>query len=182
MRILIDKIPTEGMTLQADIPPDNFPGLRDISVGTEARFTAPVRINLLAMRAGSFVSVTGTLEASVGLACSRCLREFSTRLRPAFEAFYTDRQEPVTPAAVDEEETGLDPETIGLFYFKGKEIDLSTAIEEHLILALPIKPLCEDDCKGLCPRCGANRNTTVCDCDNDNLDPRFAVLKKLKKP
>ena len=62
----------------------------------------------------------------------------------------------------------------------GSTIDLAGIILEQLVVNLPIKPLCSDGCKGLCPKCGANRNTETCGCVDDDVDPRFEILKKLK--
>jgi uncharacterized protein len=63
----------------------------------------------------------------------------------------------------------------------GREIDLSEAVRQYILLAMPMKPLCREDCAGLCPRCGCNRNIDSCDCSDSGVDPRFAVLAKFYK-
>lgn len=62
-------------------------------------------------------------------------------------------------------------------YNEKKQIDLSQLIKELIILSIPMKTLCEDECKGICPKCGANLNLSECNCDNDEIDIRFASLK-----
>ena len=70
-------------------------------------------------------------------------------------------------------------EDINTAYYQHGQIDLAELIHEQLYLVLPMKPLCKDDCQGLCPVCGANRNTTACTCETTWTDPRLAGLKAL---
>jgi uncharacterized protein len=62
-----------------------------------------------------------------------------------------------------------------------EEFDLLPIVRERIILALPLKPLCREDCKGLCPHCGASRNTESCDCTDERQDERWSQLRKLKE-
>jgi uncharacterized protein len=78
------------------------------------------------------------------------------------------------------EETELLAEEIDLIPFDGDEIDLVEGLQEQLVLALPLKPVCGQDCKGICPKCGADLNRMPCGCEKDRIDPRMAVLGKLK--
>ncbi len=61
----------------------------------------------------------------------------------------------------------------------GEHVDLDDLVREQILLALPTRQLCRDDCKGLCPTCGANLNQTTCDCSAEEIDPRFAALAQL---
>ena len=70
---------------------------------------------------------------------------------------------------------------IGVSYYKDDQIDLGEMMREQFYLALPMKPLCNDDCKGLCPICGTNLNRGTCDCNRQWEDPRLAALKTLRK-
>ena len=65
-------------------------------------------------------------------------------------------------------------------YYLGDRIDLGEVVREHVALQLPMKPVCRDDCRGLCPQCGANWNEGTCDCRPDDMDPRLAVLRSWK--
>jgi hypothetical protein len=70
---------------------------------------------------------------------------------------------------------------LDLFPFDGDKIDLEPLFREQFVLAIPYAPLCREDCKGLCPQCGIDRNTSTCSCEKP-IDPRLAVLKGLKLP
>jgi uncharacterized protein len=84
-----------------------------------------------------------------------------------------------TASAVDaEQEIGDDD--IGVSFYQDDEIDLGELLREQFYLALPMKPLCREDCQGLCPVCGTNRNTAPCDCKTDWVDPRMEALRNLR--
>ena len=111
------------------------------------------------------VLVQGTLEAAVQGECARCLEEnVPLTLTLPIDELY------VYPATPDAEYSVPDS---GL-------LDLAPLIREEVIVQTPITVLCRPDCAGLCPDCGANLNDGPCDCDKDNIDPRFAALKQLK--
>jgi DUF177 domain-containing protein len=77
------------------------------------------------------------------------------------------------------EERSLEADELAASFYEDDRIDLGQMILEQIVLALPMKPLCKVDCRGLCPECGANRNATSCDCEIDDTDPRWATLKTL---
>ena len=85
---------------------------------------------------------------------------------------------PAPVAAAAEEE--LSAADLDLDYYTGEVVDLQTILKEQIILMLPIKPLCEEVCKGLCPRCGANLNRETCHCQPESVNSPFADLAKLK--
>ncbi|RME68679.1 MAG: DUF177 domain-containing protein, partial [Nitrospirae bacterium] len=66
-----------------------------------------------------------------------------------------------------------------LGFYKNDELDITSIVQEQILLNLPMKPLCMPECKGLCPRCGMNLNTGTCDCPRTEIDPRWSALKKL---
>jgi uncharacterized protein len=114
--------------------------------------------------------VAGTLE----LTCGRCLEPFTLPVAGDFDLRYVPRAENVGEG---EREVGEDDLTTA--FYDDDQIDLSELISEQLHLALPMKPLCSEGCKGLCPHCGTNLNTDSCDCSEKWEDPRLAVLKDL---
>jgi uncharacterized protein len=114
---------------------------------------------------GRSLRVTGTISAESAGVCNRCLSEFAS---------------PVTiPFAEDFQKAGQTTAEGDLTVYSGEEIDLSELIREAVILAEPLKALCSQDCKGLCPKCGVNLNQTTCSCDRFTVDPRLAALEKL---
>jgi uncharacterized protein len=76
---------------------------------------------------------------------------------------------------------GLERDELAVSFYRDGRIDLSHMVVEQIVLALPMKPLCKPDCRGLCALCGANRNLESCDCAPEESDPRWAPLKTLQK-
>jgi len=113
--------------------------------------------------------VTGIIEVAAKAQCSRCLIATPIYLNINFSLKYSD---------ID---IILDSEDEDIIQFHGDEIDLYPKVAEEIVLNWPSQVLCKSDCKGLCPNCGANLNTSVCKCKIDNVDPRLAVLKQLLK-
>lgn len=118
------------------------------------------------------VLVHGEIRATVPQVCSRCLEPFPARVQAGVDVRLVPR-----PATADNVELASDD--LDVDFYKKDELDLNALIETETTLALPMKPLCRDDCLGLCPVCGGNRNVTVCACDKRATDPRLAVLKDL---
>jgi uncharacterized protein len=77
-------------------------------------------------------------------------------------------------------EVELSGDELDLSFYEGDQVDLSPLVREQIILALPTRPLCRDNCKGLCASCGINLNTQACSCTVSGGDPRLAVLRTLK--
>ncbi|MCK7469944.1 MAG: DUF177 domain-containing protein [Desulfomicrobium escambiense] len=100
----------------------------------------------------------GDPDTAVRLSCGRCLAEFIGPLATDFALTYA-REAPAEAGRRAEPETHeVEAEEAGLIYFRGEEIDLTDGIQEQVILALPLRPLCREDCKGLCAACGADLN------------------------
>jgi len=128
----------------------------------------PVRVEGQIENLGDRVfQVTGQIEVAANALCSRCLTATQIRLSISFSLKFSD--------IISESEN----EDIIQFY--GDEIDLYPKILEEIVLNWPSQILCKSDCRGLCPNCGANLNTTVCKCKIDNIDPRLVVLKQFLK-
>jgi uncharacterized protein len=121
----------------------------------------------------------GRLQATLELDCVRCLEPWELRLGEDFDLVYLPQSANVGPE--DEEERELTDEDMAVAFYRAQQIDLRLMIWEQLNLALPMKPLCKEDCRGLCPQCGTNRNVASCQCAPENLDPRLSVLKSLLK-
>jgi uncharacterized protein len=138
--------------------------------GMPWRFAGPVELSLDLQEAGSDVVVRGTVRGTVELPCRRCLQTVLTDLDEELTLFYRDG---VTVLEAEAEEVYAMPP-------RGQDLDLSAAIREHVLLAVPQFALCEESCRGLCPRCGTNLNQTSCDCVVEDEDPRWAALRRLR--
>ncbi len=121
-------------------------------------------------RDGADVLVQGEIGALVPQVCGRCLESFPARVRAAVDLRLVPR-----PSTAENVELGADD--LDVDFYAGEELDLGALIETETTLALPMKPLCRADCRGLCPVCGGNRNVAHCDCAARPPDPRLAALR-----
>ena len=141
------------------------------------QFPAPVPVELRFYRLGEDLFFHGRFESAVNGSCARCLGTYPFQLKEDFQFVLKPAGE------LSDEEGGdeLGADDVSLSFYSGDEVDLSPLIREAMILSLPTRPLCGEECRGLCPRCGANRNTTECGCRDDWADPRLEVLRTLKR-
>ena len=179
MQIRTDTVPKQGLIIDTQEPFDRFQSLLEMDRKNECRFLSPVLIRARIRNLPPYIEVTGTLDAKLRLSCSRCLGRYAHGLSTSFSVTYCRAGHAPTPE-ISESEVEWTGEDSDLYYFKGDIIDLTEAVQEQLVMALPVKPLCQADCKGLCNGCGADLNTEKCKCKNNPVDPRFAVLKNLK--
>lgn len=119
--------------------------------------------------------VEGEIVANVEIDCCRCLQKTENSLEISFLAVF------VTPENYTEEkESELNDGDLEVSLFDGSKIDLTELVREQILLNLPIQVFCQEDCQGLCPKCGANQNLIDCKCKEIEIDPRWASLKNLK--
>lgn len=109
------------------------------------------------------------LTTASQLTCDRCLVEYDQNFRTRFQLVYSKH---ASSQSSDDDYRFIDEKVV--------EIDLSDDIRENLLLMIPMKRLCREDCAGLCPTCGANLNDEMCPCKAEAIDPRWEKLKKLK--
>lgn len=172
--LLVDlpRIPPEGLDL--DVPLDaevaSLDGQEDFALEPGGRLSAHVEL-----AEDRTVHVTGRLTAGLGLECGRCLERFVLAVRQELDLFYLPHRADV---AQEDEEQVSDRELV-IAYYRGERIDLGETAREQLLLAVPMKRLCREACRGLCPSCGANRNEVECGCREDPEDLRLLPLKKL---
>ena len=138
------------------------------------QFRGGVPVNVSFYRLGSDLFFRGQFRGDVSGTCARCLESYPFSLGKEFTFVLKPRR----GAAQDAE---LAEEDLSLSFYEGDEVDLAPLVREAMILALPTKPLCREDCCGLCPRCGANRNAGACGCREERSDPRLEVLRTLKR-
>jgi uncharacterized protein len=140
------------------------------------RIVAPVDLRLDLYKDRAKIRLAGTLHTTIELDCSRCLEGFTLPVEAAFDVQYRPATE--IPGEADREVGEQDLDTA--FYQNGV-IDLRELVREQLYLLLPMKPLCTESCAGLCPLCGTNLNTGLCECSHEWEDPRLAPLKALAR-
>ena len=179
MHVRIDAIKEEGLVLKYSEPLTLFPVLLEMSEEGECRFPEPVETELRLFRVDEMVEVAGTVRTQIEVSCSRCLRVFTAPLQASFEVTFA-RELPTVTDEESGEEVELSAEEMGVVPFHGEEIDLRDAVQEQVVIAMPLQPLCDRGCKGLCPHCGANLNAGDCGCAPKAFDNRFAALKDFK--
>jgi uncharacterized protein len=170
--MIIDLTDLEGST-----KPFNFSlkadeidfGLENVEIAGEIHVTGELTQHI------AETDVKGKIEADAKIDCIRCLNAVDKRLTIDFDVAY------VTPenfAADSEREVGADDLKTDIF--SGDKIDLVEVVREQILLNIPEQILCSEDCKGLCPQCGADRNLIDCKCKESEIDPRWSALKNLK--
>jgi uncharacterized protein len=123
----------------------------------------------------------GTFHGQLTVACSRCVEPVVLPIDEKLLVTFMPLAEMPKDDDDSEEGTEVVGEDLDLFPYEGDLVDLEPLLREQFVLAVPYAPLCREDCKGLCPQCGIDRNTGTCTCAAP-LDPRLAGLKGLKLP
>lgn len=167
LRLDLARLGREGsVQIEARIAPDDA-----LLEGLEASFDGPLEVRLRAATAGSGeIVVRGRVEGSLRQQCRRCLKDVQGRLHEELTLVFE-------PSGAPEEDDG----DVRTFDERAGELDLSGPVREELILAIDPYVVCDPECKGLCPRCGADLNVETCDCTDEELDPRWETLRALRK-
>ncbi len=119
--------------------------------------------------------VRGTINAAVLIDCTRCLVPVPREFEISFDDIFVDPADEPADAEII-----LDPEALDESIAIDGKIDIAEVVREQIILGLPDQVYCKDDCKGLCPKCGSNRNLIDCRCIDEEIDPRWSALKDLR--
>lgn len=124
----------------------------------------------------------GTIQTELQLECGRCLKPVRWPLSVRFfERFHSEDEGRPQPLSAFESAEDEEEEADEVHYFSGDEIDLAPVVREQILVAVPMKVVCTDDCKGICPKCGANLSEDPCDCPDETLDIRLAPLAEWLK-
>ena len=151
--------------------PGEFP-----AAGQDAfRISAPVSLAFDIYKDKDQFRLVGRLRTTLELTCSRCLDPFVLPVDAAFDLRY----QPHT-RNTGEGEREIEEDDLSTAFYENDVIDLGQLMGEQCYLSLPMKPLCRDDCGGLCPVCGTDLNRGRCSCNREWDDPRFAVLETFK--
>ena len=121
------------------------------------------------------IRVKGNLATSLEMSCARCLELIVQNLSRDFELLYR----PLGADAGRDEMSVTDAEA-EISYYEGEGIALEDVLREQVLLAAPVKVICREDCKGLCPHCGKNLNLEQCSCATEQEEPRWAALKEIR--
>jgi uncharacterized protein len=148
----------------------------DINLEEEAvQLEKPVKIAGNLRKGIAHVDINGTIAGEIEVECTRCLSPTKTPIDFPFKAVYVTEENYTT-----DPEAELRGEDLDVAIFDGEKIDLADLAREQILLNLPARFLCSPDCKGLCAKCGANKNTVNCICEENEIDPRWQALRDLK--
>lgn len=174
IRVRLEDITAEGVTLFLDLEPAGL----DLTDSKDVRPSGNIKGEATIRKAGKKFRVRLNLDFALVMPCSRCLAETEQSFSESAEFVFI----PIPPAMSPEQR--LEEEDFATQFFSGEEIDIAPLIREMVILAIPIKPLCKPDCKGLCPVCGADRNRERCEHTpvvekKESTDLRWSKLREL---
>jgi uncharacterized protein len=161
---------------------------------TGFRAAGPSTLKASLRKVSGGVLLEGQFTATVTSQCKRCLGDVELKVPVSFtlnlvpkalvhgDDYLKDDESLMEKKERSQGETGgsFELDAVDQEVFDGKTIDLDPIVREQLILALPLTIVCREDCKGLCPQCGINRNDATCSCETKPVDPRLAPLKNIK--
>ncbi len=159
-----EKDAEEAYDLRSEVPPVEH-------LGRRITFDQPAEFHVVLRRTPR--GITAHVEADLNgrLDCDRCLAPFNWPVHLAYDEEYRTPEEA-------EDDRGEDGDTRRVTY-EGNAIDLTEGLAQNIVLALPMKHTCREDCRGLCPRCGKNLNEGDCACREQRTDPRLEGLRAL---
>jgi uncharacterized protein len=122
------------------------------------------------------IRLVGSFSTNIDVLCARCLEPVHNAVAENFDLLYR-------PLGVDAraEEVSISQAETEIGYYQGEGLLLEDVLKEQILLALPVKQVCQANCKGLCPHCGKNLNVESCDCVTSMPDPRWSALEDIRK-
>jgi uncharacterized protein len=177
VKIVVDHIKDAPLAIQIDEPVETFPLLAGMQDDKSCSITGKIQGDITVTREFDNIRVTGRVTAPLSLSCSRCLADFTSFVDTSFTIFF--RKEAAV-ASSPEDELELGEMDLLSSAYSGDEIDLTHEIEEQVAMEIPLKPLCNDSCKGLCHECGIDLNTSSCSCSKESASLTFSALKDFK--
>jgi uncharacterized protein len=144
-------------------------------VDERVKLTAPATVNGKIRLAGNEVFVNGHVDTRAQVECDRCLKPIELPVNADFELEYITGSEYESSGVAE-----LTEAEMSVSVFDGEALDVDEIMKEQILLAVPTRMLCREDCKGICPQCGVDRNKGECKCVTEDIDPRWAALKNLK--
>lgn len=173
--INIEDIPDTGLDIDMSKPPDFIQ-----IASNDFKLKEDIHIKCSIKKIGEDIYLDGDFDTKISVECSRCVKWFNMDVSSGFNGIYFHDNTNSAQSKKNEVHEIREDE-IDTYTYNGEEIDILPHIRDQIILSIPMKPLCKDDCKGLCQICGGNKNKKDCGCVEESGDPRLEVLKELKK-
>ena len=169
MIVLIDKLPREGLEVSRD-----FEFSSSELLDESALFIQPAHAELKVKKIGEGIFVKGKIVTWLSLICSRCLMPYKYYVDLKCDLVYL-------PEEPDELKEELSEDDMNNIFYRNRQIDLREVVLEQINLSFPVKPLCSEECQGICPACGKNQRFGKCDCAVEDSDLRLNTLKTFIK-
>jgi len=167
MNIDIDRLPAEGLNISRDFELFSGDLVEDNAVSLK-----PLHADVFIHRVGEEVYVKGHISTSVNFICSRCLSPFEFAVDSHFDLVFL-------PEELDVMKDQLERDDVNKLFYYSRSLNLEEVVLEQLNLTFPLRPLCSEDCQGICPVCGSLINNGDCFCAQKGTDSRFGKLKIL---
>lgn len=165
MKIIVSEITSDGL----DIEINEGVTLKDLTL------SEPLKASLKVTRLDTDVMIVGVMHASCLLQCDRCLKSFTKSLDIAVDVLF----KPTFSPEHSHEQYKISAEELDTGFYRNDTIDLDDFLQEQILLNLPMQYFCDENCKGLCPHCGADLNVEPCMCSKQSVDERFSKLLEL---
>ncbi|MBN2033187.1 MAG: DUF177 domain-containing protein [Deltaproteobacteria bacterium] len=138
-------------------------------------FSRPFEAHIKISRVGDKFLVDGKLYGGLEVVCDRCLEPFDLEVKAEFNVYLVARER-------DDNEENLEllDEEMEVDFIQGETVDLDDVIREQIYLSVPMKCVCQESCRGLCPQCGTNLNVASCLCESGSTHPAFSRIEKRK--
>ena len=122
------------------------------------------------------IRIRGRVKAELELSCDRCLEPVRFPIERDFDLFYR----PAPAKGETPHELAIDDGEAEIAFYEGLGLELSDVVREYILLSLPMQQVCDEACRGICPRCGENRNSAACSCTDEMVADRWAALREWK--
>jgi uncharacterized protein len=146
-------------------------GANASELGLAENFRGEVSVNAVIEKRGNQLFLTAAIETTGTFDCDRCMTQFETLLSPSYKMNYLSK---------DSDPAQYDPAEVQVLSPGENVLDISEDVRQTILLSVPLKLLCRNDCAGLCPQCGRNLNQGPCACKDDRFDSRWEQLRRLQ--
>lgn len=179
--IIIEDIPAEGLDIDASETDPWFHGVVKDALGEAFGEGDNAKLSLHIDCVEGNVDVRGEIAFNSHPVCDRCLVRYEQDTQLPFQVVLAPLYESRRQQKIEcDEEVELVKEDLEFQFYEGDRFDLAEVLREHLVLSEPMKHLCNDDCKGICARCGKNLNGGPCGCEEERNAGSFTVLKDFR--
>lgn len=180
MEILIDDIPDEGLEINATESNAWLSSIMKEILGSAFEKGGKALFNVSLTKFDDNVNLDGIVDITAGSDCDRCLRRYEEAAKVPIHAVLSPLHHRHREEYDDGTEEELVKEDLEFEFYEGDRFDLAEIVREQMLLALPMKHLCREDCLGLCQGCGKNLNDGSCKCVQKKPDTRWPALKNIK--